>query len=146
MQSECDFDAQIGAAEVFCLPYTDGVECEPLFFLRADGKAHVILTGEDGFTKKSPRAMVCDCCGKNREAVLQRFGGGEVAIAGIEGQDIPLERHIPDYGAHGVLRVAHCAVNGMVKVLREHGCLSRTAAARLVQEYMNGARKAARIV
>ena len=141
MQLDCDFDAQIRAVAALRLPHTDGVDCEMLFFLLADCKAHVILDGGDGFTEKSPGAMMCHCCGKNRETVLQRFGGGEMAMASIVGQvratgvcrGIPAERCIPDCGSHGVLRVAHCGLNGMVKVLREHGLLLRLAAARLTR-------------
>ena len=51
---------------------------------------------------------------------------------------------IPDYGAHGVLRVSHCALNGMVSVLREHGGMSRPLAAKLARDSVNGARKVAR--
>ena len=50
----------------------------------------------------------------------------------------------PDYGAHGVLRVCHCALNVMVSVLREHGGMLRPSAAKLVQDSVNGARKVAR--
>ena len=55
MQSECDFDTQLRAATALQLPHADGVACSPLFFVRADGKAHIMLAGGDGFTKKSPR-------------------------------------------------------------------------------------------
>ena len=94
-----------------------------MLFLWTDGEAHVILAGGDSFAKKSPGAMVCHCCGKNRQSVPQRFGGAEVAMASIEGRprllrDIPSERRILDYGAHGVLRVTHCAVNRTVSVLQ----------------------------
>ena len=73
-------------------------------------------------------------------------------MAGIEGRprltgvfrDIPSERRIPDYGAHGLLRVSHCALNGMVSVLREHGGMPRPSAAKLVQDSVNGARRVAR--
>ena len=76
MPSECDFDAQLRAAVAVQLPHADGVARNPLFFLRADGKAHIMLAGGDGFTKKSPRAMVCRCCGANRSMVLRKFWGG----------------------------------------------------------------------
>ena len=66
MQSECDFDTQLRAATALQLPHADGVAHSPLFFVRADGKAHIMLAGGDGFTKKSPGAMVCHCCGANR--------------------------------------------------------------------------------
>ena len=107
MQTECNFGAQIRAAPALRLPHVDGVERQPLLFLRADGKAHVILAGGDSFAKKSPGAMVCHCCGKTRQTVLQRFSGAEVAMANIAGRlrltgvfrDIPLERRIPDYVA-----------------------------------------------
>ena len=38
----------------FAFTHADGVERQPLLFLRADGKAHVILAEGDSFTKKSP--------------------------------------------------------------------------------------------
>ena len=85
MQTECNFDALIRAAQALRLPHADGVERQPLPFLWADGKAHVILAGADSFTKKSPGAMACHCCGKHRQTVLQRFGGAEVAMPAIEG-------------------------------------------------------------
>ena len=151
MQTECNFDAQIGAAKALRLPHADGVERRPLLFLWAHGKAHVILAGADSFAKKSPGTMVCHCCGKNRQTVPQRFAGAEVAMAGIEGQprltcvfrDIPLERRIPDYGSRGVLQVSHFALNGMVSMLRKHGGMSRPLAAKLVQDSVNVARKVA---
>ena len=112
----------------------------PMFFVQADGKAHVLLDGGDGFAKQSPGAMVCHCCSKNRDTVLQRFGSAEVANAGIEGtvrftgvfRDIPADRRIPDYGAYGVLRVCNSAFSGTVGVLMAQGGMSRGNAARLV--------------
>ena len=78
MKSESDFDTQLRTATALQLPHADGVARSPLFFVRADGKAHIMLAGGDGFTKKSPGAMVCQCCGANRETVLRKFGGQEV--------------------------------------------------------------------
>ena len=68
---------------------------------------------------------------------------GQLRLTGVF-RDIPSERSIPDYGAHGVLRVSHCALNGMVSVLREHGGMSRPSAAKIMQDSVNGARKVAR--
>ena len=152
MQTECNFDAKIRAAQPLPLPHAYGVERQPWLCRRADGKAHVILAGGGSFTKKDPGAMVCHCCGKNRETVLQQFGGAKVAMAGIEGRprltavfrDIPSERRIPYYGGHGVLRVSHCAANGMVGVLREHGGMWRPSTAKVVRDSINGAQKVAR--
>ena len=64
--------------------------------------------GGDGFTKKSPGAMVCHCGGADRSTVLRKFGGQEVALQGIKGRarltgvfrDILADRRIPDFGAH----------------------------------------------
>ena len=64
MQSECDFHAQLCAAVALELPHADGLAHNPLF-LRADGKAHIMLAGEDGFTKKSRGANGPHCCGGN---------------------------------------------------------------------------------
>ena len=154
MQSECDFDTQLRAATALQLPHADGVARSPLFFIRADGKAHIMLAGGDGFTKKSPGAMVCHCCGANNETVLRKFGGQEVALEGIKGhvrltgvfRDIPADRRIPDFGAHGVMRVAIAGVNGIVRGLVTHGGVSRKSAATMVQGVINGARKVARTV
>ena len=100
MQSECDFDTQLRAARALQLPDADGVACSPLFFVRADGKAHIMLAGGDSFTKKSPGAMVCRCCGANRETVLRKFGGQEVALEGIKGH-VRLTRVFRDTAAKG---------------------------------------------
>ena len=126
----------------------------PLFFVPADGKAHIMLAGGDGFTKKSPRAMVCHSCGANRETVLRKFGGQEVALEGINGhvrltgvfRDILADRRVPDFGAHGVMCVAISGVNGIVRVLVTHGGVSRKSAASMVQGVLNVARKVARTV
>ena len=72
-------------------------------------------------------------------------------MAGIEGRprligvfrDIPSERHSAGYGAHGVLRVSHCALSGMVGVLPEHGGMLWPSAAKLVQDSVIRARKVA---
>ena len=102
--------------------------------------------------KKSPGAMVCHCCGKHRQTMVQRFRGAEVAMVGIVGRprltgvfrDIPSERRIRDYGAHGVFQVSHCALNKMVSVLRENVSTSPPSTAKLVQDSVNGVRKVAR--
>ena len=152
VQSECDFDTQLRAATALQLPHADGVARSPLFFVWADGKAHIMLAGGDGFTKKSPGAMVCHCCGANRETVLPKFGGQEVALEGIKGhvrltgvfRDIPEDRRVPDFGAHGVMRVAIAGVSGIVRVLVTHGGVSRKSAATMVLGVLKGARKVAR--
>ena len=113
-----------------------------------------MLAGGDGFTKKSPGAMVCHCCGANRETVLRKFGGQEVALEGIKGhvrptgvfRDIPADRRVRDFGVHGVMRVAIAGVNGIVRGLVTHGGVSRKSAATMVRGVVNGARKVARTV
>ena len=154
MQSGCDFDTQLRAATVLLLPHEHGVARSPLFFVRADGKPHIMLAGGDGFTKKSPGAMVCHCCGANRETILRTFNGQEVALEGIKGdvrptgafQDIPADRRVPHFGAHGVMHVPIVGVNGIVRLLVTHGGVSRKSAASMVQGVLNGARKVARTV
>ena len=92
--------------------------------------------------------------GANRETVLRKFGGQEVALEGIKGhvrltavfRDIPADRHVPDFGAHGVMCVAIAGVNGIVRGLVTHGGVSRKSAATLVQGVVNGAQKVARTV
>ena len=129
MQSECDFDAQLRAAVALQLPHADGLEHSPLFFLRADRKAHILLAGGDNFTKKSPGGMVCHYCSANRSTVLRKFGGQEVALEGLKGRarlsgvfrDILADRRIPDFGAHGVMRDAIAGINGTVMVLITQG-------------------------
>ena len=98
------------------------------------------LAGGDGFTSKSPGAMVCHYCGANRETILRKFGGQEVALEGIKGhvrltgvfRDISADRRVPDFGAHGVMRVAIAGVNGIVRVLVTHGGVSRKSAGTMV--------------
>ena len=98
--------------------------------------------------------MVCHCCGANRETVLRKFGGQEVALEGIKGhgrltgvfRDIPADRRVPNFGAHGVMLVSIAGVNGIVRVLVSHGGVSRKSAATMVQGVLNGARKVARTV
>ena len=100
LQSECDFAGQLRGAATAKLPQVDGGGCAPLFFLRADGKAHVLLARGDGFAKQSLGAMVCHYCSKNCDTVLRRFGSPGVANAGFEGRvpfkgvfwDIPADR------------------------------------------------------
>ena len=113
-----------------------------------------MLAGGDGFTKKSLAAMVCHSCGANRETVLRKFGAQEVALEGIKGHvrltgvfgDIPADRRVPHFRAHGVMRIAIARVNGIVRVLVTHGGVSRRSAASMVHGVLNGARKVARTV
>ena len=58
MQSDFDFDAQLRVAVALPLPHADGLARSPLFFLQADGKAHIMLAGGDGFTTKSPMPLL----------------------------------------------------------------------------------------
>ena len=154
MQSDCDFDTKLRAATALQLPQSDGVACSPPFFVWADGKAHIMLAGGDSFTKKSPGAMVCRCCGANCETVFLMFGGQEVVLQGIKGHarltwvscDIPADPRVRDFCAHGVMRVAIAGVNGIVRVLVTHGGVSTKIAATMVQGVLNGARKLARTV
>ena len=97
---------------------------------------------------------MCHCCGANRETVLRKFGGQEVALEGINGhvwltgvfRDIPADRRVPDFGAHGVMPVAIVGVNGIVRVLVTHAGVSMKSAATMVQGVVDGARKVARTV
>ena len=154
MQSECDFDTQLRAATALPLPRADGVARSPLFFVRADGKAHIMLAGGDGFTKKSPGAMVCHCCGANRETISASSGDKRLPwkksrdMYGWPGCFVTSRRTaaIPDFGAHGVMRVAIAGDNGIVRGLVTHGGVSRKSAANMVQGVVNGARKVARTV
>ena len=85
LQNQCDFDGQLRAAAIAKLPQDDEGVHASLFFLRANGKAYVLLAGGDGFAKQSPGAMVCHCCSKDRDTILGRFGSAEVASAGMAG-------------------------------------------------------------
>ena len=125
MQLECDFNAQLRAAVALQLPHVDGLARNPLFFLQADGKAHNILAGGHGSTKKSPGAMACHCCSANRSAVWRTFGGQEVALERNNGRthvtavfrDTPSDRRISDLGAHEIMCVAIARLNRTVSVL-----------------------------
>ena len=67
---------------------------------------------------------------------------GHVRLTGLF-SDIPADRRVPDFGAHGVMCVAIAGVNEIVRVLETHGRVSRKSAATMVQGVLNGARKVA---
>ena len=59
-------------------------------------------------------------------------------------RDVPADRRIPDYGAHGVMRRSKSVFSGTLGVLMIQGGMSRGNAARLVQRVVNWAREAGR--
>ena len=85
MRAECDFASHPIAMGALQQRHADGVAHNPLFFLLADAKAHIIPAGADGFTKKSTGAIVCHSCGGNCAMTLCKSGGQEVALDGIGG-------------------------------------------------------------
>ena len=72
---------------------------------------------------------MCHRCGAKRATVLQKFGGPKVVVEGIKSHaclirvfhDAPLDRRIPDFGAHGILPMAIVGLNGMISVLTVKG-------------------------
>ena len=135
-----------------CHRMMDG--CVPLYFSYAQMARHMCcLLGVMALQSKARGQWCATAAANKHDTVLRRFGNAEVTNAGIEGtvrftgvfRDIPADR-IPDYGAHGVLRVCNSAFSGTVGVLMLQGGMSRGNTARLVQRVVNGAREAARTV
>ena len=113
------FDEQIRAAMETTVT-VGGNTRRCLFFLLADGKGHVLMSGCRAFKYKGESGCVCWCCGKNLEEVLKAFGkmiddplSGVVLVSAIF-KDIPPSRRPPDFGLHGVARVTFCGLYGMV--------------------------------
>ena len=59
MQEGCNFDAQLLAAQALCLLHTDGVEHQPLFSTRADGKAHFLFLGRGAPSQRKVQGPWC---------------------------------------------------------------------------------------
>ena len=58
-------------------------------------------------------------------------------------RNVPVDRRIPHYGAHGILSGCTSAISGTLGLLTAQGAMSRGNAAKLVQRVVNGAREAA---
>ena len=61
-------------------------------------------------------------------------------------QDIPANQWVPDYGAHGILRLRNRASCGTGGVLRAQWAIGKGNVARVVHQLVSGAREAARAV
>ena len=68
----CHFDDQLHRASL--IEHMDACDTKhtPLFFLVADGKAQVLMSGVSAFTKKM--GCVCWACARDRKSVLELFG------------------------------------------------------------------------
>ena len=118
---EVGFDQQLWDASKVVFQDTSGADREMLFFLSADGKAHILMANCKTFKAEASQAMVCLVCGRNRADCLANFGleatidrWWEVVLPmGAIYRHIPAKRRIPDYRLHGVLRVTICGISGM---------------------------------
>ena len=86
---------------------------QPLFFLSADEKARIVLSGCKKWKAESQHTIVCWVCGRNRVDCLANFGTKQT-IEMMRDANLPISavywdilpaRRIPDYGLHGVMRV-----------------------------------------
>ena len=88
------------------------------FFLCADGKAHILLSGCRNWHAESPHAILCLVYGRNGVDHMANFGNKEgiqmmcdvnLPITAVYEHISPGQR-IPDYGWHGLLQVCICGV------------------------------------
>ena len=84
---------------------TAGATRQPPFFVCADGKVQILLTGCKNWKDKSPHAIVCWVCGRNRADCLANFGTKQT-IEMMWDANLPIDdvyrhispaRPIPDY-------------------------------------------------
>ena len=140
------FDSQLRqAAEVV---HTDrhGQRRKPLFFVLADGKAQVLLSGCTDF--KSHVGCVCWVCGLSRSEVIELFGKEstllgaiiEMVLPSAQMRGVPPNRRIPDFGLHGVCRVTLCGVTGMMQAVWDLTGAAKAPLARKVQAVLDVAR------
>ena len=149
---EIDFDDDLRKAATVSFKDTVGNDRQSLFFLCADGKAQVLMAGCQNWKAESPGATVCSVCMRNRALCLATFGKASaidgnwepaVAINAVY-RTITIDRRVPDYGLHGVLRVLLCAVNGTRDlVVQLTGKAPATVARTMLQPVLDEARLAA---
>ena len=154
MQLECDFDTLLRAATALQLPRADGVHAAPYSSSGPMARATSCWPAGTASPRRAPGLRCATAAAQTVKRFLRKDGGQEVALEGIKGhvrltvvfRDTPTYRRNPDFGAHGVMRVAIAGVNGIVRVLLTHGGVSGKSAATMVQGVLNGARKVARTV
>ena len=110
----CDlFDHELIDASKFTTVDATWATRQPLFFLCADGKAQILLSGGKNWNAESPQAIVCWVCGRNRADCLANFGTKQT-IEMMWDASLPISaiyrhvlraHHIPNYGLHGVMQV-----------------------------------------
>ena len=125
----------------------------PLFFLTADAKAQVFLSGTGKFTKRE--GSVCWVCGQQHADIVQGFGTEDsvnrpicdILPVGAQMRPVPPERRIPDFGLHGIVRMVVCAINGMMNtVCSVNARIPRGRVAREAQAVLNVSRLKSRCV
>ena len=146
-----NLDEQLKEAEQLGWEH-QGIVRRPRFFICADGKGQIYLSGCANFTKEADTSSVCWVCGSNRATVLQGFGTCgmidreivDVLPFGAIMHHVPPAQRIPDFGLHGVCRVALCGLYGVARGLEK--CLGwpRGKATKWVQDVVDGARLASR--
>lgn len=120
-------------------PVQGGFERGLVPFLIADAKGHCILANCSGFTSKREDAVVCWCCGANRAHCLAQFSKATARVlpaftwGGALLPAVGPRNRVPDYGLHGLHRVASCGLLGVVRALRVHHRWSHARARKWVQ-------------
>jgi hypothetical protein len=140
------FDAQLHRAANVVHTDHHGQSRKPLFFLLADGKAQVLLSGCSDF--KSHTGCVCWVCGLTQFEVVDLFGKESTLLGAIvesllpsaQMRGIPPNRRIPDFGLHGVCRVTLCGVTGMMQAVWGLTGAAKAPLARKVQAVLDVAR------
>ena len=140
LAGQAKFDEQLRAAQKTAW-VQDGETKHPLFFLLADGKGQVLMSGCRSFKYKGEAGCVCWCCGKNLQQVLEAFGKEKTIDALLSAiillsaifRNIPPERRPPDFGLHGVARVTICGLNAMVRIVARTTKKSKPSVAKVIQ-------------
>ena len=119
---EVDFEQQLWDASKVVFQQTSSVDWETLFFLRADGKAQILVANCKNFKAEASQAMVCWVCGRNRADCLANFGL-EATIDGWWEVVLPMGAiYRPSQTWHSRLRVARAAVGNYFWYFRHEGC------------------------
>jgi hypothetical protein len=145
-------DEQLAEALRQRYPTAANVDERIQLFLLSDSKGHTTMSGCVPFTANEPDACVCCACGKNRKDVLAVFGEWNTIAHAVFALRCPgtcilgsiaPDQRLPDYGLHGVLRMLHCALEGMLRLMKRLG-RTGTRSRHQIQEILNMSRLQAR--
>ena len=115
------FDHHLVDASKVTIVDSGGATRQALFFLCADGKAQILLSGCKNKKAEFPNRIVCWAFGRNRAYCLANLGTKQT-IQRMSDADLRTNavyrhnstaRRIPDYWLHAVMRVCICGIYGM---------------------------------